>query len=92
MYKLKFAKRTDKQIKIVKKNSKLYQRLLEILKDISIDPYSPAFKFERLKHDKSGKMSKRLTDKDRVFYRVVEDKIYIQEVDILSILDHYSDN
>ena len=46
MYKLKFAKQTDKQIKIVKKNSKLYQRLLEILKDISIDPYSPAFKFE----------------------------------------------
>jgi toxin YoeB len=77
---------TKKQLKIVSKNAKLYSRMLEIFKDIEINPYSPSFKFERLKHNLSGFCSKRLDKKNRIIY-LVEDNIIT--VTIVSILGHY---
>jgi toxin YoeB len=77
---------TKKQLKLVSKNTKLYSRMLKIFKDIEINPYSSAFKFERLKHNLGGFCSKRLDRKNRIIY-LVEDNIIT--VTILSILEHY---
>ncbi|MBC7471694.1 MAG: type II toxin-antitoxin system YoeB family toxin [candidate division SR1 bacterium] len=54
---------TKKQLKLLSKNTKLFARMLVIFKDIENNPYSPAFKFERLKHNLSGFCSKRLDQK-----------------------------
>lgn len=37
-------------------------------------------------------MSNRLTDKDRVYYRVADKEIYIDTVDIIQVKGYYSDN
>lgn len=92
MYRINYEKKAKEQLTKLAKNKKLLARYFEIEDSIKENPYSPSFKFERLKHDKSGRMSKRLTDKDRVYYRVADRDIYIDTVDIIQVIGHYSDS
>jgi len=85
-YKINFAKRAKKDFEKLKKNKKLLKRVLEIIEDIQKDPYSPQFKFERLKHDLSGFCSKRLDSKNRILYRVVDEEVVVI---LVSLLGHY---
>ena len=77
-----------KQLKKLIKNKKLYARLKEILLEMTVNPYNPTFMFERLKGDKSGRCSKRLTQKDRIYYQVKDE---IVTVFVISIEGHYDD-
>ncbi len=88
MYQLKFKKKAVKQLLLIAKNEKLKDRLQLILDDISANPYSPQFKFERLKSNLRGLCSKRLTDSDRIVYRVSDTEI---EVLVITVLGHYDD-
>ena len=88
MYQLEFKKQALEQVKAIAQNKKLTKKLQEILDDIIANPYSPNFKFERLKYNLSGYYSKRLTQKDRIIYQV-EDEIVT--VLILSVIGHYGD-
>ncbi len=62
-------------------------KLFEILKDIEQNPYSPAFKMEKLKHNLQAHYPKRLDKKNRVIYQVFENKILVS---VISILGHYN--
>jgi Txe/YoeB family toxin of Txe-Axe toxin-antitoxin module len=95
MYKLKFAKRTQKQLETLKKNVKLHKKFLEILKDILDNPHSKAYNFKRLSITNEGlTCSKRLSYTDRIWYCInkVSQLIEVQDIEILSILGHYNDN
>jgi toxin YoeB len=83
-----FDDATKKQLILIRKNKKLFSRLLEIFSDIEKNPYSPKFKFERLKHNLNGFCSKRLDKKNRVLYFVENAEI---TVTIVSLLGHYGD-
>jgi toxin YoeB len=86
VYRIVFDDVTKKQLLKLSKNKKLYNRMLVILKDIEDNPYSPAFKFERLKHNLKGFCSKRLDQKNRIVYFVEQEII---TVTVVSVLGHY---
>jgi toxin YoeB len=86
MYNLIYSKKAIKDFKILSKNSKLLQKVQNILAEIEIDPYSETHKFERLKHNYAGFCSKRLDKQNRILYRVEDDRVIVL---ILSILGHY---
>ena len=88
MFQIDLDKKAKKQLDKIKTNSRLLSKFLEILDDITQNPHSPNFKFERLKGNFSGYCSKRLDKKNRVIYKVLDDKIIII---IVSILGHYEE-
>jgi len=88
MHKITYGKKAIKQLRILDNNAKLLSKLSEILLDISTDPYSPNYNFERLKYDLSGYCLKRLDQKNRVVYKVEDEIITVL---IVSILGHYDD-
>jgi toxin YoeB len=88
LYKVDLDKKAQKQLEKVKKNQKLLLKFLEIIEDIKQNPHSPNFKFERLKGNFSGYCSKRLDKKNRVIYKVLDDKIIVI---IVTILGHYEE-
>ena len=88
MFQIDLDKKAKKQLDKIKTNSRLLSKFLEIIADIEQNPYSPNFKFERLKGNLAGYCSKRLDKKNRVIYKVLDDKIIVI---IVSILGHYEE-
>jgi toxin YoeB len=86
MYELVCSKKAIKDLKILGKNSKALNKVKLILSELRIDPYSDTYNFERLKHNYSGFCSKRLDKKNRILYRVEDDKVFVL---VVSILGHY---
>ena len=89
MYQIDLEKVARNQIRSLAKNKKLLAKILEMIDDISTDPYSPKYKFERLKHNLAGYCSKRLDQKNRIIYKVQDNQIIIT---VISVLGHYEDN
>lgn len=87
MHEIILTKKAQKQLEIVKINKKLLKKVLEVIDNIESDPYSPKFKFERLKHDLAGFCSKRIDKQNRIVYQVRDREIIII---VISILGHYS--
>jgi toxin YoeB len=56
---------------------KMVRRIFEIIKSIDTDPFRGIGKPEPLKHDLKGFWSRRITDKDRLVYKVTDDSITI---------------
>lgn len=56
---------------------KILRKINELLKDIERNGNEGLGKPEPLKHDLTGYWSRRITEKDRLIYRVIEDTIYI---------------
>lgn len=71
-----FWKRANK-IAILKKIRTLLESILE-------SPYSGIGKPEALKHELSGKWSRKITKSDRLIYQIVENKLYV-----FSLKGHY---
>ena len=88
IYELLLDKKAKKDLEKLEKNKKLFTKALEMLEEITLDPYSPAHKFERLRGNYSGFFSKRLDQKNRVIYQVFENQIIVS---VVSILGHYED-
>ncbi|WP_425279842.1 Txe/YoeB family addiction module toxin [Enterococcus faecium] len=63
---------------------KLCNRTNKLIKDIDRSPFAGLGKPEPLKHDLSGKWSRRITDEHRLIYRVENETIFIY-----SAKDHY---
>lgn len=56
---------------------KVVKKINDLLKDIERNGNEGLGKPEALKHDLSGYWSRRISEKDRLVYRIVEDTIYI---------------
>lgn len=56
---------------------KIVKKINMLLKDIERNGNEGMGKPEPLKHELSGYWSRRITDKDRLIYRIDEDTIYI---------------
>lgn len=61
------------------------KKINNLIKDIERDPFTGIGKPEILKEDLSGKMSRRINEKDRLVYQVEDDILFIY-----SAKDHYS--
>jgi toxin YoeB len=88
MYRIKYEKKALKQLRLLKSQKHTLQKVSKIIQEISIDPYSPTHKFERLKHTFKGFCSKRVDKKNRIIYRVEDETIIVL---IISILGHYEE-
>lgn len=65
-------------------NKQVYKRIL--IKDIDRSGFDGIGKPERLKGDLSGFWSRRIDEKNRIVYKIQDDKIYIAQRG-----DHYDD-
>lgn len=65
-------------------NKNNIKKINRLIKDIDRTPFSGLGKPEPLKHDLSGKWSRRITDEHRLIYRVENETIYFY-----SAKDHY---
>ncbi|MBM6499568.1 MAG: Txe/YoeB family addiction module toxin [Flavobacterium sp.] len=69
-------------------NKAVIKKLEKIFVELEETPYSGIGNPEALKHDLSGYWSRRLSQKDRLIYRVEEN---IVTIFIIAALGHYSD-
>lgn len=65
-------------------NKATIKKINRLMKEIDRSPFSGIGKPEPLKHDLSGKWSRRITDEHRLIYRVDKKILYIY-----SCKDHY---
>jgi toxin YoeB len=65
-------------------NKKVLKKISELLRSITETPYHGIGKPEALKHELSGKWSRRIDRKNRIVYIVQENTIYVY-----SIKGHY---
>jgi len=63
-------------------------KIKKILEELKNHPYTGTGQPEKLKHDLSGKWSRRINQKDRMIY-TVDDSIVV--VVVISAMGHYSD-
>jgi toxin YoeB len=66
-------------------NKPVLQKIRTLLESIIETPFSGIGKPEQLKHELSGKWSRRITLSDRIIYQVIDDTIYIY-----SLRRHYN--
>ena len=63
-------------------------KIKKILEELKNHPYTGTGQPEKLKHDLSGKWSRRINQKDRMIYTVNNSTVV---VDVISAMGHYSD-
>ena len=86
-YKIAFLPRARKDFDEWKRNDgKMVERIKELLRDIAEHPYSGIGKPEPLKHNLTGKWSRRINKVDRIVYSVDGDKILVY---VFSMMGHY---
>ncbi len=61
-------------------DKKILNKINDLLKEISRDPYKGTGKPEPLKHALSGYWSRRITDEHRLVYRVEGDVIKVAQI------------
>lgn len=61
----------------LKTDRKILERINELIKDISRNPYSGLGKPEPLKYKYKGFWSRRITDEHRLIYQVKDDDLFI---------------
>jgi toxin YoeB len=85
-YEIQLDKNAQKQIDKLVKNQKLLAKILLIFEELEVDPYSKTHKFERLKYNLSGFCSKRIDQKNRIVYQVIDEKVLVF---VVSVIGHY---
>lgn len=74
----------DEYLYWLQQDKKIAKRINEILKDIERNHFEGIGKPEALKHDLSGYWSRRITDRDRLIYKVEGSTVFI-----ISCKGHY---
>ena len=88
MLEIKFSKSADKDFEFwCNSDHKTAQKIISLLDEMSVTPYTGKGKPEALKHEYSGYWSRRINSKDRIVYRVDEQ---VGVLYIVSMRKHYS--
>ena len=87
---ISFTKEAENEFRYwQKKDIKIQNKIITLIKNIQTTPYDGLGKPEALKHELSGTWSRRINDKHRLVYKVLEtEKVII----ILSCKGHYYSN
>ena len=88
MLEIKFSKSADKDFEFwCNSDCKTAQKIISLLDEMSVTPYTGKGKPEALKHEYSGYWSRRINSKDRIVYRVDEQ---VGVLYIVSMRKYYS--
>lgn len=81
-YVLDFTEQAEQDFRLHKKNGNkiVLKKITKLLAEISIEPYFGTGKPEALKHNLSGKWSRRINLEHRIIYEVFDDTIVIYSV------------
>lgn len=89
MYHIRSSKTFEEDIKKLKKReAQVFQKALRLIEEVTEHPESRTGKPEPLRGLPPGRWSRRLTQKHRLVYRIVEEA---KEVHLLSAYGHYDD-
>lgn len=89
MYHIKASKTFEEDLKKLKKREgKVFQKALRLIEEVAEHHESGTGKPEPLRGLPPGRWSRRLTQKHRLVYRIVEEA---KEVHLLSAYGHYGD-
>jgi len=69
-------------------NKGILKKIYSLIEDIQLHPYEGIGKPEELKHQLSGRWSRRINKEHRIIYKVTEEN-KIEILDILSLKGHY---
>ncbi|MFV5687477.1 Txe/YoeB family addiction module toxin [Flavobacterium sp. ZT3R25] len=69
-------------------NKNILHKITDLIEDIQLHPFEGIGKPEQLKHQLSGKWSRRINQEHRIIYKVTEENT-IEILDILSLKGHY---
>ena len=69
-------------------NKNILNKITDLIEDMQLHPFEGIGKPEQLKHQLSGKWSRRINQEHRIIYRVTEEKT-IEILNILSLKGHY---
>ena len=84
-----YTSEAKKEIQWFADNDKnLAERIYQLVADIKRDPRSGIGKPEILRHNLSGYWSRRIDEKHRMIYRIIDK----ETVEIVSCYSHYGDN
>ena len=78
-YALQFSQKTDEDLLFHKKsgNKAILKKIITFLEEIAEHPFTGTGKPEPLKHDLSGKWSRRINQEHRLVYEVLESIVKI---------------
>ncbi|MDL2255026.1 Txe/YoeB family addiction module toxin [Parabacteroides sp. OttesenSCG-928-K15] len=89
IYNIIISEEAETDIKILKKNEpKAYRKLVKLLLELQEHPTSGTGHPKPLSGDRNGQWSRRITDKHRLIYTIIKEKIYVY---VLSAYGHYED-
>ena len=69
-------------------NKNILSKIANLIEDIKLHPFEGIGKPEQLKHQLSGRWSRRINQEHRIIYKVTEENT-IEILDILSLKGHY---
>ncbi|WP_373484138.1 Txe/YoeB family addiction module toxin [Acetobacterium sp.] len=69
------------------KDKKILKKIHELIRDIERNGYTGIGKPEALRHELSGYWSRRISESDRLIYKIQDDTIYI-----IGCKSHYEDS
>ncbi len=88
-YKVILSMQAIKHVSILRRNEpNSYKKIKRLLKELENHPKTVTGKPERLKGDRSGQWSRRISKKHRLIYTINDD---IVEVYVISSYGHYDD-
>lgn len=89
MYQLIFSRQATEDLSHLKKDEpQAFKKASKLLAELVDHPFTGSGKPEALKGNRSGQWSRRISQKHRLVYEVIESKI---QVYILSSYGHYDD-
>lgn len=89
-YSLEISSKARKELQVHYKsgNKSVIRKIEQIFLELSVSPYEGTENLEALKYKLSGYWSRRINHKDRIIYKVYEDKVVVV---IVSAIGHYVD-
>lgn len=89
-YIIEVAPKARKELQLHHKSGKKsdIRRIEQIFRELSDTPYEGIGNPEPLKYRLSGYWSRRINKKDRIIYKVIEDKVLVL---VVSAIGHYGD-
>ncbi|MCK9562871.1 MAG: Txe/YoeB family addiction module toxin [Bacteroidales bacterium] len=90
LYIIEYTETAVKELKQLKKtgNKATLNKIDKIINELKVHPKIGAGKPEQLKHELQGYWSRRINHKDRMIYKIEENKVIVT---VISVMGHYSD-
>ncbi|NMH25852.1 Txe/YoeB family addiction module toxin [Flavobacterium solisilvae] len=87
---IEFSEKANADLDFWRKSGKkgILNKIFSLIEDIQLHPFEGIGKPEPLKHQLSGKWSRRINQEHRIIYQVTEENT-IEILDILSLKGHY---